>query len=103
MTPYDIQFLRDRLRGKTYLPLAYFEGASPENGYRPSQPLTLQLYPDPRPQDCEKGFVRVFLKTRGADSPRGIKLRQKGENWYLWEYSSVLTGIRLPAAEDPWA
>ena len=24
MTPYDCQFLRDRLRGKTYLPLAYF-------------------------------------------------------------------------------
>lgn len=24
MTPYDCQFLRDRLRGKVYLPLAYF-------------------------------------------------------------------------------
>lgn len=35
MTPYDCQFLCDRLRGKAYLPLAYFEGATPENGYRP--------------------------------------------------------------------
>lgn len=26
MTPYDQQFLRDRLRGKSYLQLAYFEG-----------------------------------------------------------------------------
>ena len=26
MTPYDSQFLRDRLRGKEYLPLAYFDG-----------------------------------------------------------------------------
>lgn len=34
MTPYDAQFLRDRLRGKAYLPLAYFEGATPENGYQ---------------------------------------------------------------------
>ena len=33
MMPYDGQFLRDRLRGKAYLPLAYFEGATPENGY----------------------------------------------------------------------
>ena len=33
MTPYDAQFLRDRLRGKEYLPLAYFEGAAPENSY----------------------------------------------------------------------
>lgn len=28
---YDIQFLRDRLRGKSYLPLAYFDGATPAN------------------------------------------------------------------------
>ena len=26
MTPYDSQFLRDRLRGKEYLPLAYLDG-----------------------------------------------------------------------------
>ena len=37
MTPYDSQFLRDRLRGKEYLPLAYFEGAAPENSYIPAQ------------------------------------------------------------------
>ena len=41
MTPYDQQFLRDRLRGKSYLPLAYFEGATPENGYQPRAPYTL--------------------------------------------------------------
>ena len=38
MTGYDIQFLRDRLRGKTYLPLSYFDGASPQNNYTPSRP-----------------------------------------------------------------
>ena len=38
LTPYDCQFLRDRLRGKSYLPLAYFEGATPENGYQPHVP-----------------------------------------------------------------
>ena len=32
MTPYDCQFLRDRLRGKAYLPLAYFEGATRKMG-----------------------------------------------------------------------
>lgn len=105
MNNMEIQFLRDRLRDKKYLPLAYFDGAAPENGYTPSSPLTIQLYPDPRPQDCEAGYIRIFLKTKGADSPRPIKLRQKpstGE-WFLWEYSSVLTGIRIPTALDPWA
>ena len=105
MTPYDAQFLRDRLRGKPYLPFAYFEGATPENGYQPRQPYVLNVLADPRPQDIEPGYLRVFLKTAGADSPRPMKLRQKASTgeWFLWEYSSVLSGIRIPAAEDPWA
>ena len=105
MTPYDAQFLRDRLRGKEYLPLAYFEGAAPENSYTPRAPYVLNVLPDPRPQDIEEGYIRVFLKTAGADSPRPVKLRCKpstGE-WFLWEYSSPLSGIRIPAAQDPWA
>lgn len=103
MTPYDIQFLRDRLRGKAYLPLAYFEGAMPQNNYRPAIPYVLNVLPDSRPQDAEPGYIRVFLKTTGADAPRPIKLRQKNDQWFLWEYSSVLSGIRIPVAEDPWA
>jgi len=105
MTPYDAQFLRDRLRGKEYLPLAYFEGATPENSYTPRTPYVLNVLPDPRPQDIEDGYIRVFLKTAGADSPRPVKLRCKpstGE-WFLWEYSSPLSGIRIPAVQDPWA
>ena len=70
MTPYDAQFLRDRLRGKAYLPLAYFEGATPENGYQPRAPYRLNVLADPRPQDIEPGYLRVFLKTAGADSFR---------------------------------
>ena len=63
----------------------------------------LNVLDDPRPQDIEPGYLRVYLRTAGADSPRPMRLRKKGENWYLWEYSSILTGIRMPAAEDPWA
>lgn len=103
MLPYDAQFLRDRLRGKTYLPLSYFDGATPQNNYTPTRPYTLQVLPDPRPQDVEPGYLRVFLRSGGADSPRPMKLRQKGANWYLWEYSSILSGIRIPVEEDPWA
>ena len=100
-----MNLLRDRLRGKVYLPLAYFEGATPENGYQPCVPYTLNVLADPRPQDIEPGYMRVFLKTSGADSPRPMKLRQKASTgeWFLWEYSSILSGIRIPAAEDPWA
>ena len=105
MTPYDCQFLRDRLRGNSYLPLAYFEGATPGNNYQPRVPYMLHVLADPSPQDVEPGYLRVFLTTSGADSPRRIQLRQKvstGE-WFLWEYSSILSGIRIPVAEDSWA
>ena len=51
LSNYDIQFLRDRLRGKSYLPLAYFSGATPANNYVPSIPLTLEVIADSRPQD----------------------------------------------------
>ena len=105
MTPYDSQFLRDRLRGKEYLPLAYFAGATPQNSYVPTQPYELNVQADPRPQDIEPGYLRLFISTPGVDAPRPIKLRQKpstGE-WFLWEYSSPLSGIRIPAAQDPWA
>lgn len=105
MTAYDQQFLRDRLRGKSYLPLSYFDGATPENGYQPGVPYVLNVLEDPRARDVEPGYLRLFLKTAGADSPRPMKLRQKGSTgeWFLWEYSSILSGIRIPAAEDPWA
>ena len=103
LSNYEAQFLRDRLCDKTYLPLAYFDGAAPQNNYTPSQPLTLQVLSDPRPQDVEEGYLRVYLKTVGADSRRPVKLRKEGENWYLWEYSSILSGIRIPAEADPWA
>ena len=72
MTPYDCQFLRDRLRGKAYLPLAYFEGATPENGYQPRAPYRLNVLADPRPQDIEPGYLRVFLKTAGESLDRRV-------------------------------
>ena len=103
MLPYDVQFLTDRLRGKKYLPMAYFKGARPDNNYKPDEPVTLEVIPDKRPQDIEEGYIRVFLETAGADSPRPVKLRRKGDMWCLWEYSSVLSGIRIPKEEDPWA
>ena len=105
MTPYDQQFICDRLRGKSYLPMAYFEGSTPQNGYKPNAPYVLEVAEDSRPQDIEQGYLRLFLKTAGADSPRPIKLRQKASTgeWFLWEYSSILSGIRIPGSENPWA
>ncbi len=62
MTPYDSQFLRDRLRDKAYLPMAYFEGAMPQNNYTPTQPYVLHVLPDPAPPGHRGRYIRVFLK-----------------------------------------
>jgi len=103
LSPFDVQFIRDRLMDKPYLPVAYFDGATPENNYEPEKPYTLTLHADGRPQDIEEGYMRLYVATAGADSKRAITLRQKDNNWYLWDYPGFLADIRKPQKEDPWA
>ncbi len=100
----DISFLNDRFRdGKTYLPFTYFAGATPDNGYTPAQPYTIAIESN-HTSDDEAGYLKLFIPCGGADSPRPIKLRQRGSDgkWFLWE-QYLLTAVRIPKAEDPWA
>ena len=53
--------------------------------------------------NAEQGYMKLFIPCGGADSPRPIKLRMKGDGrWFLWE-QYLLTGIREPKSADPWA
>ena len=46
---------------------------------------------------------KLFIPCGGADDPRPIKLRRKGNGqWFLWE-QYLMTGIRIPTSADPWA
>ena len=101
LTPYEIQFLRDRLAGKGYKPFSFFQGATPQNNYTPALPYTITIRDDPYSYQNE-GYVRLQLQSFGADSPRPVTLRQKGEQWMLWE-QILLSDIRTPAKDDPWA
>lgn len=103
LNPHEISFLADRVRDKGYIAKVFFEGAIPGNNYTPDIPYTLSLYADGRPQDVEAGYLRFYLATAGADSKRAIKVRQKGDNWYLWDYPGLFTDVRKPAMDDPWA
>ena len=96
----DKAFIKDRFSDKQYLPKVYFEGAQPANNYTPDSPWTLIIYDDPVAPP--EGYTYVNVKTSGADSPRRICLRLKGEDNWLWEYNGVLLSVRLPAEEDPW-
>ena len=97
----NIQFLQDRFRGGSHIPFSYFEGATPANHYTPSEPFTITVSADPHSYDQE-GYVKLFIRSGGADSPRPIVLRQKGEQWFLWQ-QLLMSAIRTPAAQDPWA
>lgn len=99
----EISFLNDRFRGgKTYLPFSYFVGAVPENNYTPEEPFRLTIESN-HISDAEEGYKKLFIPCGGADSPRPIKLRRKGDGrWFLWE-QYLLTDIRQPEASDPWA
>lgn len=98
---HQISFLRDRFSDKSYLIRSYFLGAKPENNYTPNEPYVVDLERNKMYE--QPGIANIFVKNAGADSPRKIAVRQKGDVWYIWDYSAIVAGVRKPADEDPWA
>ena len=103
VSPFEKQFIGERLRGKTYKAFAFFEGATPQNGYKPTVPYTIEVSENPYSFDNEN-WATLYVKSGGADSPSGIKLRKKPSTgqWFLNDIQ-CLSDIRLPVEEDPWA
>ena len=103
VSEYEKQFYKERLSGKEYIPLSYFDGASPENGYVPTQPFTVSVFENPYSFDNEN-WATLWVKSSGADNMRSIKLRKKPSTgqWFLNDIQ-CLSEIRLPQKEDKWA
>lgn len=103
LTPRDIQFLRDRVMdGKNYVARSFLKGATPDNDYTPSAPYTVTVSANPYSYESD-GYAVLWLTSGGADSPRQVKLRAKGgKTWFLWE-QMLLSDIRKPKSQDPWA
>lgn len=103
MNGSDKQFIADRFRDKDYVPRSYFAGATPSNDYQPVAPYTVELRENQYTYSVD-GMAKLFIPSGGADDPRPIQLRKaKYGKWYLWEYSSILLGIRQPESANPWA
>lgn len=103
VSPYEKQFLRDRLEGKEYKPFSFFAGAAVENDYTPAVPLTVTVEDNPYSYPDDK-YATLYVRSAGADSERPVKLRKKpstGE-WFLNEIQ-CLSDIRTPKSADPWA
>lgn len=102
LTPYDIQFIRDRLGGKDYVVRSYSKGTSPENNYSIDK-LEIEVSETPYSFQNE-GYATLYLHSSGADSARPVTLRFKPSTnqWFLWEHT-FLSDIRIPKAQDEWA
>lgn len=103
VSPYEKQFIKERLTGKYYIPFSYFIGATPENGYAPSAPFTIEVFENPYSFDNEN-WATLWVKSGGADNMRSVKLRQKPSTgqWFLNDIQ-CLSEIRVPKEADPWA
>ena len=102
LSGYDRSFLKDRFREGHHVPFSYFAGAVPGNDYTPSQPFTLTIEAGPY-ADANPGYEKLHIRSGGADNPREIVLRQKGDGqWLLWD-QFLLLSIRQPKSADPWA
>ena len=102
LSNFDISFLNDRFREGHYVPFSYFAGAVPGNDYTPSRPYTLTIEAGPY-ADQNPGYKKLHIRSGGADHPREIVLRQKGDGqWLLWD-QFLLVSIRTPKSADPWA
>ena len=98
----EISFLNDRFRDGTHVPFSYFKGATPDNNYTPTEPFTVTVESNPY-SDANPGYMKLFLRSGGADNPREVVLRKKGDGqWMLWD-QFLLVGIRQPKSADPWA
>ena len=102
LSGYDISFLNDRFRDGCHIPFSYFEGAIPENDYTPQKPYTITVEAGPY-ADANPGYKKLHIRSGGADNPREIVLRQKGDGtWCLWD-QFLMVSIRTPKSKDPWA
>jgi len=114
MTGHDVQFLRDRFSGKVYKPFSYFEGATPQNNYTPTQPYRITVFDNPYSwinEDTSRSstgpvqYARLLLQSSGADSPRFVMMRLKPSTnqWFLIDYQALCPDVRTPIMNDAWA
>ena len=100
---FEKQFIKEHLGSEPYKARSYFEGATPENSYKPDVPYKITVIETPYSFDNEN-WATLYVKSGGVDNPRPIKLRKKPSTgqWFLNDIQ-CLSDIRVPVEEDPWA
>lgn len=74
---------------------SFAAGTSPENDYRMS-PDNFDLVVTRKTQ--EQGYLRLFLRSSGADSPRPVWVKEFDGLWYMINNASTYVEVRPPKA-----
>ncbi len=100
---FEKQFIKEHLGSEGYKARSYFEGATPQNSYKPDVPYKIDVIENPYSFD-NADWATLYVRSGGADNPRPMKLRRKPSTgqWFLVEIQ-CLADIRVPVEEDPWA
>ena len=96
----EFGFMARKAKAHPEILRSFFEGATPENGYTPSEPLTLKVYETAGSRTMEnKGFRTLYVKSSGAFMPRPIRLVRKATGqWFFFE-GSVMGDVK-PAVNN---
>ena len=100
---FEKQFIKEHLGSEGYKARSYFEGATPQNSYKPDVPYKITVIENPYSFD-NADWATLYVHSGGADNPRPMKLRRKPSTgqWFLVEIQ-CLGDIRVPVEENPWA
>lgn len=108
ISPLLKQQIKDRMLQHDkygYIGNSYFVGATPENDYQPKIPYEVEVQENDYSKS-EEGYLRLLLKSGGADHLRPVTLRlAKDGNYYLWSDSilGLLSDIKPVESSNPWA
>lgn len=100
---FEKQFIKEHLGSQGYKARSFFEGATPQNSYKPNVPYRITVIENPYSFDNENRAT-LYVQSGGTDNPRPMKLRKKPSTgqWFIVEIQ-CLADIRVPVEEDPWA
>lgn len=80
---------------------SYFNGSSPDNGYKIDEPAVISMSTNPYSGSSEEGSLKLFVDCSGSDSPRPVTTKRNDDGtWYASEWSSLIVGIREPFDES---
>jgi len=105
VSAFDMSFINDQIKQYPYVMRSYFVGATSNNNYK-VEDVSITIKENPYSRD-EAGYVKLWLRSAGASSDRGLTLRQKAstKEWFLFSdtYKGLMAGIVAPLNSDKWA